>query len=80
MTGQRIESLFAFVLDDDDGNEGIAVLTGGRATLPLVAAEGGLDVLWPYARSIAAANATAIRLVEFSAPRVVITYDPTNPK
>jgi hypothetical protein len=79
MDGQmRIDSVFAFVVVDDDGTEGIpAFLAEGNVVMPMMGADLAMvDRLRPVARQWAIENGKAACLVHFSRRTVQETYEP----
>ena len=71
-----IETLFAFVLDDDDGREKLAVILAGRITLPLVGTANATVKLWPLARAVAESLGAQVRLVEYRRDHIIEAYTP----
>jgi hypothetical protein len=67
MKGQlRIERLFAFVLVDDDGSEGVPAFRNGNMVLPMTGADmARVDELRPIAQQLADDFKKPITLVVF---------------
>jgi len=81
MMPAQIAEVFAFVMADDAGNEGIAAMIVGHTVMPLVGADQArVDSLWPYARALAEAQRRPVTLIRFRERYKVITYDPGNPR
>lgn len=78
MDGQeRIDSVFAFIVIDDDGTEGIPTLYTDDIAYPMIGADlarvAGLTV---YAKQMAELNGKAVKLVHFSQRTVQEIYEP----
>lgn len=79
MKGQyRIDSLFAFVVIDEDGTEGVPAVPGpGGMQLPMVGADLAMvEMFKPLARRWAQENGRAVTLVHFSRRTVQEVYEP----
>jgi hypothetical protein len=79
MDGQmRIDSLFAFIVVDDDFTEGVpAVDVPGFGAMPMMGADLAMvDVFRPHARAWAFQNGKPVTLVHFSRRTVQETYQP----
>ena len=79
MDGQmRIDSLFAFIVVDDDLTEGVPALdVEGIGLMPMMGADLAMvDVLRPHARAWAAHHGKPVALVHFSRRTVQETYQP----
>lgn len=76
MQGQlRIDSVFVFIVLDEDGTEGVpAFLAPNGMLLPMVAADQArLDQLLPIARDMAALRQVPIHLCRFSTRELLET-------
>lgn len=63
---KRIEQMYAFVLVDETGDEGIPAITVNGLAMPLVGADmGRIDELRTLARKLAALIDTPMTLVRF---------------
>ena len=75
----KIEQLYAFVSEDEHGDEGVCAFVGpdGR-WMPMVGAdEAMVERLMPVAREIAETSGMSIRLVHFSlTPRPPVVIEP----
>lgn len=78
MDGQlRIESVFAFVVVDDDGTEGVPAIMVDGVTYPLMGADLAMvEQLRPQARRVARQTGKAVALVHFSRRTLQETYQP----
>lgn len=80
MDGQeKILSLYAFVVIDDDGTEGVpAVEIEGVGALPMIGADLSMVKMFkPHARAWAKMNGKAVTLVHFSTRTAQETYEPS---
>ena len=68
MNGQlHIETLFAFVVVDDDGTEGVPALQVGGTALPMMGADLAMvELLRPHAVQVAKQLNKPVTLVHFS--------------
>lgn len=68
MNGQlNIDSLFAFIIVDDDGTEGVPAVQVGELTIPLMGADLAMvKLLRPHAVAIAHQINKPVSLVHFS--------------
>jgi hypothetical protein len=78
MKGQlNIETIFAFVLRDDDGTEGIPATLVGPMQMPLVGADmDRVASLEPIAQQLANASGKTIELVQFTTREHLKTIEP----
>ena len=78
MDGQmRIDSVFAFIVVDDDFTEGVPAITADGVAYPLMGADlAAVDVLKPHARALAKQTGKPVSLVHFSKRTVQETYNP----
>lgn len=80
MDGQfRIDSMFAFVVVDDDGTEGIPTIDPGEGMPPYPMIGGDLamvEILRPMAQAWARQNGKLVTLVHFSKRTVQEVYGP----
>lgn len=82
MKGQRsIDTVFVFVIRDDDGTEGIPAVLLGGGQMPLVGAD--LDrvaSLEPLAQQLANASGKTIHLIQFTNREEVRAIEPNRAK
>lgn len=78
MDGQlRIDSLFAFIVVDDDGTEGVPALSTPLGPMPMMGADlARVKSLEPIAQAWAQANGKSVSLVHFSRRTVQKVYQP----
>lgn len=78
MDGQvRIDSLFAFVVVDDDGTEGVPAIESDGVAYPLMGADLAMvEILKPHARALAKMQGKPVSLVHFSRRTIQETYRP----
>lgn len=79
MRGQlRIESMFAFVMVDDDGTEGIPAFRDPLGTaMPLVGADMAMvEKLRPVAQAFATSHGKAVTLVHFTQRAEIEVLEP----
>ena len=80
MQGQlRIDQMYAFVVLDKDGTEGVAAMMvdGGRGWLPMVGADmARVESLKPLAQQLAKERGVEIRLLRFGNRELVETFKP----
>lgn len=68
MKGQlRIDEMYAFVVVDEDGTEGIPAFTAGDLAMPMVGADmAKIEDLRPIAAHVASSFGKRVELVKFS--------------
>lgn len=78
MKGQlRIEQMYAYVVVDQDGTEGVPAFQAGAMAMPMVAADQArLDQLRPVAESMARQLGKPIELVRFTVREQVEVIQP----
>lgn len=73
----NIESIYAFVVRDDDGTEGIVGALGPHGWIPLVGADmEKVQQLEPRVQMTANATGKTIQLVRFKTRRLIKTIEP----
>lgn len=78
MDGQaRIDSVFAFVVVDDDGTEGVPAIESDGVAYPLMGADLAMvEILKPHARALAKQTGKPVALVHFSRRTLQEIYQP----
>lgn len=78
MDGQmRIDSVFAFIVVDDDFTEGVPAIEADGVAYPLMGADLAMvDVLKPHARALAKMYNKPVALVHFSRRTLQEIYQP----
>jgi len=67
MSGQKIETIYAFIATEKNGTEGIISMQVGDMHMPFVSADDcRLEWLKPYALQIAKESGTTVTLAKFS--------------
>lgn len=65
-TGQKIETLYAWVATEEDGGEGLMAARIGDVWLPMIGADRArIDVLRPTVEKIVAETGRPARLIQF---------------
>lgn len=68
----KIERMYAFVVTDDDGSEGIISMQFGATHMPLVGADmDRMTSLWPHAQRIGKMARKEVRLMLFDNGQVI---------
>jgi hypothetical protein len=71
-TGQKIERLYAWVATEPDGGEGVCSMLLGGVQMPLIGADmARVESLRDHAAFVARMSGYPVRLVEFSARKVL---------
>lgn len=78
MSGKlRVDQLYAFVIDDENGDEGLMAILRGDKWMPLVGADvRRMKVMEPYAQGIANQMGRTVRVLLFEKRREVKTIEP----
>ena len=73
----EINEMFAFVSQDDGGDEGITAFTEGNMWMPMVGADfARVDQLKPMARRLAKTSGRPIRIYRYKVRELIETIGP----
>ncbi len=74
---KKVEEIFAFVIVDDDGDEGVPAVMVGDMWVPMVGADPGrIESLHPYAQEVATAKDRRVSLRHFKLTREMEVIEP----